>query len=419
MKKIILLSTIFNLLIVNAFSQNCLPINGRFGRKVFANITITKDITYGNADRYDALNINNPQPLKLDFYAPTNDTMQKRPLVLVFFGGGFTLGDKSDADVTAWSDSLAHYGYAAASVNYRLGLNATSQGSAVRAVYRAVQDARAAVRFFKEKHLLYKIDTNRIFLAGESAGAITALQAAYFQNASQVPPEAHGILLEPSDLSCIDCSGNNFAHTVDIKGVMSMWGAFYKLSYIQANRKIPTLLIHGTTDAIVKYDTGRPFSSPTFPVLYGSLPTHNRMDSLGIYNEFYPYQGQGHLIYGIPTITVTFPNQYWNPIWTQGHNFLYNVMAQLCVGTEDEKNTIDARIFPNPTNDMLYINIAENIALNLNTKLQIVDLQGKTIIDKKNISTTNEIQIGNLTKGVYIVILENEQGVLRKKIVKI
>ena len=136
--------------------------SARFQQQVFANITVTKDITYGSADRYDILGINNPQPIKLDFYAPQGDTMQRRPLVILFFGGGFTLGDKGDADMKAWCDSLAHYGYAAASVNYRLGYSQLSGKSAVRATYRAVQDARAAVRFLKEKYAQYAIDTNKI-----------------------------------------------------------------------------------------------------------------------------------------------------------------------------------------------------------------------------------------------------------------
>jgi predicted esterase len=419
--KQILLFLFLCCLSANIKAQTCLPANGRFARQVFPTISITKNITFGTADRYDAFNINNPQPIKLDFYTPQNDTMQKRPLVLVFFGGGFTLGDKSDADVTAWADSLAHYGYATASVNYRLGLNTLSQGSAVRAVCRAVQDARAAVRFFKENHLLYKIDTTRIFLAGESAGAITALHTAYIQNDSQVPTEAHGISGESQDLGCLDCAGNTFQHTVDIKGVISLWGAVYKLNYLQQNLKIPTLLIHGTNDAIVKYDTGRPFSSPTFPTLYGSLPVHNRMDSLGIYNQFFPYQGQGHLIYGIPTITVTFPNQYWNPIFQQGATFLYNVMQQLCSTTATEngknnENRLDATVFPNPTTSLIHIKMN---SLSANTQARITDMQGKIVFIKNNISTDDTLNMEHLPKGVYFILLENNEGVFRTKIVKI
>ncbi len=419
MKELASIFIFLNILIINSLAQNCLPLNGRFSQKVFANISVVRDITYGSADRYDAFNINNPQPIKLDFYAPQNDTMQKRPLVLMFFGGAFTLGDKSDADVSAWSDSLAHYGYAAASVNYRLGLNTLSQGSAIRAVYRAVQDARAAVRFFKENHQLYKIDTTRIFLLGESAGAIMSLQAAYFTNNSQIPSEVHGIGSEPSDLGCIDCSGNTFAHTVDIKGVVSLWGAVYKLSYLQPTPKIPTLLIHGTDDQIVKIGTGQPFSSPTFPVLYGSLPIHNRMDSLQIYNEFYPYQGQGHLIYGIPTITVTFPNQYWNPIFTQGKNFLYTILGQLCVATDTPQSKQEITVFPNPATDRLYIKLTNSTVTNTDISIQVTDIQGKVFLTKNNIIDETELNIANLPKGVYIITLQNNQTLFHSKFLKL
>lgn len=325
LKSIFLLSFYFS---VSVYAQPDCVLTQRYKDRVFSNINVTYDITYGNADRYDALNINFPQPIKLDFYEPAGDTLSRRPLMLFFYGGAFLLGDKGDADVRAWCDSLAHLGYATAAVNYRLGFNATNTASAVRAVYRAIQDARGAIRFFKEFHNQYKIDTTRIFVGGESAGAITALHAAYLNKETERPSQTYGTLFETANLGCLDCAVNNYQHTVDPKGVISLWGAMYKLSYIESNPKVPVLLIHGTEDPIVSIGTGQPFTDipSSFPSLYGSQPTHNRLDQMGIYNEFYPYAGQGHVFYGIPTILVTFPNQYWEPVYNQGKAFLYKIM---------------------------------------------------------------------------------------------
>lgn len=304
-------------------------VSERYTKAVFNNITISKDIPYQQADAYDIFNINNPVAYKLDIYQPAGDPLQARPVVLMFYGGAFVLGDKGDADMTAWCDSLAHYGYVAVAVNYRLGFNSLSTGSAIRAVYRALQDARAAIRYLKEFHTLYKIDTTRMFIGGESAGAFIGLHTAYFDKEAERPSETYGITGENTNLGCLDCSGNTYQHTVEVKGVIDLWGALYDLNYIETGQNVPVLLIHGTDDAIVPYDKGHPFTGQfpsTFPLVYGSVPIAARLDSMGIYHEFYPYQGEGHVFYGLPTGVVTFPNDKWEPVWTQGHNFLYKIM---------------------------------------------------------------------------------------------
>jgi len=58
--------------------------------------------------------------------------------------------------------------------------------------------------------------------------------------------------------------------------------------------------------------------------MYGALPMDADMTAKNICHQFYTYPGEGHVIYGIPTGVVTFPNQYWDPIFTQGHTFLYD-----------------------------------------------------------------------------------------------
>ena len=387
----------------------------RFKKQVFPNITVTKDITYGNADRYDVFGANNPQPIKLDFYAPTGDTMQARPLVLLFFGGAFLLGDKGDADVKAWCDSLAHCGYAAASVNYRLGYNQLNSKSAIRATYRGVQDARAAIRFLKENHQQYKIDTNRIFIAGESAGAIIGLHTSFLRAETDRPAETYGITGENQDLGCLDCSGNTYAHTVEIKGLISLWGAINDVNSITQNERTPTLLIHGTSDAIVNIDQGPPFNLPNYPAVYGSIPLHARFDALGIYNEFYPYQGQPHLFYGIQTGTVTFPNQYWQPVFTQGQQFLYTVLQRICVSTETATNTVfDLKISPNPAHNYLTISLPE--AGFEPCTLEIFDINGKLVLSQKIVENSTNIPLQGMAPGLYLAKAQTKNKVFRGKV---
>ncbi len=312
-----------------ATAQTCANSSQRYKKQVFSRINVTRDIVYERADKYDPLNINFPVDIKLDFYEPANDPLQKRPLFIFFFGGAFEIGAKGDADVVAYCDSLARHGYCCAAVDYRLGFNIASTASAIRAVYRAVQDSRASVRFFKEKWNTYKIDTTQIYMGGESAGAITALHTAYMTNDVNTPNEIHGSLTEWQDLGCLDCTGDYKKHKVDVRGVVSLWGAVYSLGYMNAQTSVPVAMIHGTSDFIVPYDQGRPFTGSlpsTFPWVYGSVQMNARLNQLGTYHEFYPYQGLSHVFYGLPTGIVTFPNQYWAGVFAKSRDFLYKVM---------------------------------------------------------------------------------------------
>jgi len=293
----------------------------RYKDRLFPLVSRVNDVTYGRANDY----LGFPQDLKLDVYMPANDTLTARPVVLMFFGGAFVLGQKTDADMTAWCDSLASLGYVAVAVQYRLGLNTTDANSATRAAYRAVQDSRAAIRYLKEFHQTYRIDTNFILVGGESAGAITAIHTAYLDLEAERPQATYRYLLEP-DLGCLDCAGNTYAHTVQVRGVLNLWGATLDTNFIQPN-DAPMVTIHGTDDAVVPYDAGVPFTvGYTFPRLQGALPLNARLQNLGIYHEFYPYQGQGHVFYGIPAVTVTFPNQYWPPVYAQGRDFFHKLL---------------------------------------------------------------------------------------------
>ena len=64
---------------------------------------------------------------------PVTDTVRNRPVVLLGHGGGFInvafmggtvmVGTMDNEDVQALADTLAHWGYIAAVIEYRLGFN--------------------------------------------------------------------------------------------------------------------------------------------------------------------------------------------------------------------------------------------------------------------------------------------------------
>ena len=104
--------------------------------------------------------------LVMDIVQP-RDCPGPRPAVLMYHGGGWVAGDRSD--MAPMAKFLASLGYTAASAQYRL---ASKQGPHYPA---QVQDTFAALKFLKSHAKEYDIDPDRIAVMGESAGGHLAL----------------------------------------------------------------------------------------------------------------------------------------------------------------------------------------------------------------------------------------------------
>jgi acetyl esterase/lipase len=154
----------------------------RYLDPVFPAVDHTFDLPFSTVDG---------QELRLDFYEPRGDVATARPLLLWFHGGTFIDGDKSTHRDDA--EYFARRGYAVASVNYRLNpagswreldiaealADPEVAPDFLEAAYLAFIDAREAVGFFRTHATEYRIDPRSISAIGFSAGAVTALNAAY------------------------------------------------------------------------------------------------------------------------------------------------------------------------------------------------------------------------------------------------
>ena len=313
----------FLILILNNLSAD--PI--RYLDEVFENVTITEDVVYGNApdlpfiflfewNTYDL-------DLDMDIYEPEGDTETQRPVIIFIHAGAFFSGHNELDDVVSLSIAAAKRGYVAVSINYRLGLNILSTYSGERAVYRGVQDASAAVRYLKEFSGEYNIDENNIFEWGSSAGSFIGLHLAYSED-DERPESTYGGGGDP-DLGCIDCEGNLYDHESRPKALVSCWGAIGDLDWIDPENDVPSILFHGTSDLIVPYNSGFPFSlNILLPIVYGSNLIQGRLSELGIENEFYGEEGQPHEYWG--TVNGNWfdgPNEYFEQIQSDAFLFLY------------------------------------------------------------------------------------------------
>jgi acetyl esterase/lipase len=192
-------------------------------------------------------------------------------------GGGFKFGSKKAKGIRIWSSDFARRGYVCAAVNYRLSkknplknFNALVQGC-----FDAVQDISIAIEFMKRNATQYRIDTTRIILAGNSAGAIIALHAAYTDN-SQLAS-----LINNAD-SAIHTESRNRSN---ISAVVNFWGALFDSSWLR-NAKVPIVSVHGRKDRIVPYIQSES--------LFGSFLIHQKADSLKIPNRLKTYDRYGH-----------------------------------------------------------------------------------------------------------------------------
>ena len=333
-----MLSRIFHLFLIASYLSGSIDLSAqscsfkRYQERVFNAVVTSNDLVYGNAPAlilpYLGESFTYNTDLTFDLFEPAGDTLNKRPLVILAFGGGFLIGSKEDEDIQATCDSLAKRGYVTASINYRIGMDIINTKSAERAVYRGIQDFSAAIRYFKEYAATYRIDTNYIFAGGVSAGSISALHMAFADESDRyLSSYQSSFPFIAPDMGCKDCSGNNYNHSsTNIKALINCWGAIGNVNFIEQGEDIPLVSFHGDSDLVVPYDSGYPFSVlATMPYVYGSLPISTRANAIGLYNELYTFVGEGHNVWGtvVNNSFVGGPSQYMQPIIQSISDFLF------------------------------------------------------------------------------------------------
>ena len=248
-------------------------------------VSVKEDVVYGNvqgywesypdsvgtyqeifdAKQHELENDKKELALTMDIYLPNDSNRASRPLLVLIHGGAFFNGDKADIGFPQWAHDFASMGYTVASVNYRLGFK-KNLASVKQAGFYAVQDVDAAIRYIVHSKFLYSVDSNRVFVAGTSAGGITALNVAFMRD-GDIPPEAQ----EEGGINAVN---PELTDSYKIRAVGNMWGAVNKLPILY-NASSSIISFHSTGDPVVPYGKGHPFESVflnwlLFPIMYGS-----------------------------------------------------------------------------------------------------------------------------------------------------
>jgi len=225
--------------------------------------------------------------LKMDIFQPEN-AVNNRTCILFVHGGAFFVGTRDFSKYYApYFKFFTDQGFTVVSIDYRLGLKGQKRPSIwnrkplIYAIDIAVEDLFEATKYLIIHAQELGIDTSKIVLNGESAGAITVLQGDYelknrFENSKLLP------------------------ETFRYAGVISFAGAIYSnhgpLKY--AEKPAPTLFFHGSKDKFVPYKKIRFFREGIF----GSEAIVNVYKKKDYSFQFYSFQEVNHEVAVFPQI---------------------------------------------------------------------------------------------------------------------
>jgi acetyl esterase/lipase len=119
-------------------------------------IVVDRDIVYASPSGRD---------LHMDIFRPRTDTDARFPAVLIIHGGGWRSGNRLQEEPIA--SALAHAGYVAATLEYRLSHEAHYPAT--------LYDLKAGVRWIRARAAAFSVDPGRIAVLGPSAGGTLAL----------------------------------------------------------------------------------------------------------------------------------------------------------------------------------------------------------------------------------------------------
>ena len=393
-------------------------LNVKFGSNVTANSSTPEDQLY-------------------DIYLPLGDSATKRPVVFFTHGGSFLSGSKETSDVVALCRAFAKRGYVTVSQNYRLGYESFDATNAKRAVWRAMQDGRAAVRHVRANAAQYLIDTNMIIYGGSSAGGFTALHVAFLDEpqelvlgidtAAYTGPGSQG-------LGGFKGTTNNLTNSDEVNAVINLCGAIGDTSWIQLKDKnIPVLNMHGTADNTVPYGTAVIKLFSTIPLLNvsGSSSIRKALNNKKMTNRFYTFCGLDH----VPFLGTTAVQKRWmdTTVLFISQFLYYDVLKLSAVNPNANIQEIDsadcpttgiyatpiaaAKIFPNPTQHSVLVEL-KNSNVNIQ-QIAIMDLTGR-LVGLHNIDNVNQtnIDLHHFENGIYLLKIITSEGMIIERIIK-
>lgn len=341
--------------------------------------------TYGN-------NVNHQgqaTELVLDLYQPVGDPSPLRPVLIFMHDGGFIIGNRNLDHIAYMCQYYARTGFVTASIDYRKGISPLEINAAgvSKAAIRGLQDARAAVRWFRAQAIAegnpHRIDTNQIFFAGASAGGVTALHLAYLNTRA----EADMFISDTATLNQIgglEGQSGNPGYSSEVKGVINLCGAMGFVEWIDAG-EAPVISVHSRDDDAAPYAQGPlVFNGITIQglTLDGSYRVDSAAQAQGIESHLLTWDTAGHIPFAASATGGGGIN--WPYMW-ETLNFITPRLANWvdCEALGSVLSQSEPRMaVPSPRLASLadgYWTLADLPSLESPADLRVLDLAGRTL----------------------------------------
>jgi len=460
MKKHIILSlVVFSAL--SAFAQ-------RYLTQTFTDVTIDSNIVYGQNYEYYS-NFNQLKDLKMDVYRPAGDGATDRPVIVLMHAGsflpesvtGYAWGNKNQNCIVELCKRYARMGYVTVSLSYRIGWNAggdqeTRSKTIIEAVYRAMQDAKTCVRYFKNDFISngnsWGIDTGKIVLGGTNSGAYVAMAAGTLNRVVELElPKFLDQNLNPfinqTILGDFDGFGGtqNFGNYPGIssrfRGIISLGGASADLSIIESGEP-PVIAFHGVNEVTTPYNTdivitstgqsvvevngagdympeivakgnNAPFIGAGFapgpPNRNGSGQVTTSVEGLyPFYNQgFEPwswYNGQNPAIN--PSATMSKAMAYIDTIVAYSSPRLFRLLIDPAyTSVEELSDATGITLYPNPVKQTLFIRSLSEVQVE---QIALYNVLGAKVFETA--VSGSAVNLADLIPGVYLVSLKLADG---------
>jgi hypothetical protein len=442
------------------------------------------NITYGTAIDFAGQSVT----LKMDIYKPVcNDTTfnQHWPLMVLVHGGAFLAGSKDDPSIQDLCKQFAKRGYVTASIGYRLGfiaddvawncnypqyncVFAADSAEWIRAYYRAVQDAKGAIRFLVNRYQQFSIDTTNVFVAGESAGGFIALGTALLDVSSERPTQTFALSTVPApssntvscsyapsvplfnpvsrpDLGSIEGSIEPIAFDFTIKAVGNFYGGMMSnlLTFSNPSKPKPAIyLFHQPCDLVVPIDSGRVYQGLSWcmtngygcsaiantPKVFGSraISNWNTSGILGylVQPEYTTVNFPFSYLFGQASCIdqVNFPcHAYDNKVLREQNMAIFfsglvtsSSICDTISGMGYPSLDAQLSVSPNPFTNELYVQLPYGEGF----QYEIHDITGQ-LIQTATLSDESRFTLDSsgLTSGAFLISVKCRSGVIYRKMV--
>lgn len=376
----------------------------RYRVDVFSEVSVTKNVKYGEGETIAG----NEVDLYMDIYEPTGDLENKRPLVVLAFGGSFITGSKTD--VRQLCEGFARKGFVAVAIDYRLYdlplIPLPSAAEMQDVVLRAVKDMKTALNFLDTEvkgNNAYGLDMSWVYVGGISSGSITACHTAMLDSTDIFSTEIQAVIDRHAPIDGI----SDGTHLVDIKGVLNFSGGLHDVSWIDANDP-PFISYHEDGDATVPYKSGAAqIFGQNIIALSGSYSMDSAARNLGVYSVLNTINANTHVGY-------FFDAQKTKEIIDESALFMYNMICSETANQTEFDLPEKLTVSPNPFGDRLTIDIhSAEVAT-----LKIWNYHGFVVLDALLVDGANTLGTAELPTGIYFLQVKIDGLFITHKLVK-